>query len=76
MRCTLLGSALPGRGSPADACKEWSNAAKVAAVAGALAASITFLPSGAFAVSGGGGEHFDRIGLLDFPQSLVFYPLF
>jgi len=38
-----------------DASKDWSNAAKMLAVAGAVAASISFLPSGALAVSGGGG---------------------
>lgn len=61
MRCTPLGSALPG-GNPADSCLDWSTAAKLAAVASALAASVTFFPSGALAVSGGGGKHLHLTG--------------
>ena len=39
-----------------DAGKDWSNGAKLAAVAGALAACVSLLPSDALAVSGGGGK--------------------
>ena len=55
MRCPQQGSAHSGRFEGAS--NDWSNVARIAAVAGALAASVTLLPTGALAVSGGGGKY-------------------